>query len=181
MQVAQKVGAADDLPEGVLFVDTPLPAAPRSRPAVIIALPFLALAVLIALLALKPADPPPRENPVVTNDPGSRPNTDKLKDRQGQEPRPIAKTNPIGEDVVITGTNQKALAGVLKDPGLKDRRVILLSGNVSLADFAGLGFEAGSARVRRSRSNRGVLAKAGSCSIPMPARRAPTAIRRWPA
>ena len=32
MQVAQKVGAANDVPEGVLFVDTPLPGQPRSRP-----------------------------------------------------------------------------------------------------------------------------------------------------
>ena len=32
MKVAQKVGAANDLPEGVLFVDTHLPGEPRRRP-----------------------------------------------------------------------------------------------------------------------------------------------------
>src|SRR6202043_3432472 len=58
MQVARKVGAADDMPEGVLFVDAPLPTAPRSRPVLMVALPFLALAALITLVALLPSDSP---------------------------------------------------------------------------------------------------------------------------
>ena len=54
MQVAQKVGAADDLPEGVLFVDAPLPGPPHSRPFLMILSVLAALVVVILLLSLAP-------------------------------------------------------------------------------------------------------------------------------
>ncbi len=54
LQVAQKVGAMDDVPEGVLFVDAPLPGDPRSRPLLLISLGALALASILALLSLAP-------------------------------------------------------------------------------------------------------------------------------
>jgi serine/threonine protein kinase len=52
MQVAQKVGAADDLAEGVLFVDTPLPGHPRSRPFLFIGMALAALVAVTMLLTL---------------------------------------------------------------------------------------------------------------------------------
>ncbi len=55
MQVAQKVGAADDVPEGVLFVDAPLPNAPRKRPLLMVSLAALLLGLLLFLLSLAPS------------------------------------------------------------------------------------------------------------------------------
>jgi hypothetical protein len=54
LQVAQKVGAMDDVPEGVLFVDTPLSGDPRKRPLLLVSLGALALALILALLSLAP-------------------------------------------------------------------------------------------------------------------------------
>ena len=54
MQVAQKVGAADDLPEGVMFVDTPLPGHERGRPLLLIGMALLALVAVTALLSFAP-------------------------------------------------------------------------------------------------------------------------------
>ncbi len=59
MQVAQKVGAADDLPEGVLFVDAPLPGQARTRPVLFIA---MALAALVAVTMLLSWAPDPTAN-----------------------------------------------------------------------------------------------------------------------
>jgi serine/threonine protein kinase len=63
MQVARKVGAADDLPEGALFVDTPLPTGPRSRPVLIVSVVGLALAAMIGLVAIGPGDYLPVSGP----------------------------------------------------------------------------------------------------------------------
>jgi serine/threonine protein kinase len=54
MQAAQQVGAADDLPEGVLFVDASLPGTPRSRPVLMIGLALAALVVVTLLFSLAP-------------------------------------------------------------------------------------------------------------------------------
>ncbi|HZZ78712.1 MAG TPA: serine/threonine-protein kinase, partial [Gemmataceae bacterium] len=63
MQVARKVGAADDLPEGVMFVDAPLPGQPRSRPILYIG---AALVALVALTLMASFVPEPRPvGPVV--------------------------------------------------------------------------------------------------------------------
>jgi serine/threonine protein kinase len=51
MQVAQKVGAANDLPEGVLLVDAELPGQPRSRPVLVIGLALATLAVVTFLIS----------------------------------------------------------------------------------------------------------------------------------
>ncbi len=56
MQVAQKVGAAADVPE-VLFVDAPLPNAPRKRPLATISLAVLGLGLILFLLSLVPSRP----------------------------------------------------------------------------------------------------------------------------
>src|SRR5205823_6526407 len=61
IQVAHKVGAAADVPDGVLFVDAPLPSPPRKRPLLMAALAAVALAIVLAALSFAP----PRSGPVV--------------------------------------------------------------------------------------------------------------------
>jgi serine/threonine protein kinase len=58
MKVAHKVGAADDLPEGVLFVDAHLPGEPRRRPLLILSLAALALAAILVVLSMAPSRSP---------------------------------------------------------------------------------------------------------------------------
>jgi serine/threonine protein kinase len=54
MQVAQKVGAAADIPEGVLLVDAPLPSQPHHRPFLLIGMSLAALVAVTLLLSLAP-------------------------------------------------------------------------------------------------------------------------------
>jgi serine/threonine protein kinase len=49
---AQKVGAPAEVPDGVLFVDAPLPTPPARRPLLMVGLAALALAVVLLLLSL---------------------------------------------------------------------------------------------------------------------------------
>ena len=49
--LAQQLGAAADVPDGVLFLDAPLPGAPRARPVVMAVAAVLGLVAVIALLA----------------------------------------------------------------------------------------------------------------------------------
>jgi serine/threonine protein kinase len=57
IQVAQKLGAVTDVPDGVLFVDAPLPAPPRKRPLFMAAVGALMLGVLLIVLSLAPGRP----------------------------------------------------------------------------------------------------------------------------
>ncbi len=54
IQLAQKLGATAEVPEGVLFVDAPLPGPPRTRPVLMTASALLGLVVLIVLLGPSP-------------------------------------------------------------------------------------------------------------------------------
>ncbi|MBI3987187.1 MAG: serine/threonine protein kinase, partial [Lentisphaerae bacterium] len=54
MQVAQKVGAGADVPEGVMFVDAPLPEPPRKRPLLAFSLAAFALGVVLTAISLTP-------------------------------------------------------------------------------------------------------------------------------
>ena len=65
LQVAQSVGAAADAPEGVFFIDAPLPSAPRRRPLLTVAAAALGLALVLFALSLAPPGarpmlPPPQ-------------------------------------------------------------------------------------------------------------------------
>src|SRR4051794_12925871 len=51
IQVAQKLGAAADVPDGVLFVDAPLPTPPRKRPLLMAALAILGLGIVLIVLS----------------------------------------------------------------------------------------------------------------------------------
>ncbi len=132
MQVAHKVGAADDMPEGVLFVDVPVPTAPRNRPVLMAALTFLALAVLITLVAINPSGSPPSVPP----GPGIAAKVNSGGDKKGiagqlEVPPPTAPVLPPAEDKVIRKPSD--LAAVLQDAGLKDRHVIKLEGVINLS------------------------------------------------
>ncbi len=71
LQAAHQVGAGADVPDGVLFVDAPLPNPPKKRPLMVISLAALGLAVMLFLLSLAPNSDsnlppqriPARENP----------------------------------------------------------------------------------------------------------------------
>jgi serine/threonine protein kinase len=63
IQVAQKLGAVTEAPDGVLFVDAPLPEPPRKRPALMAAVAMIALSTLLAILSLAPTDPSPLPGP----------------------------------------------------------------------------------------------------------------------
>lgn len=84
MQVAQKVGAAADVPEGVMFVDAPLPGPPRKRPALLVSLAALALGIVLVAISLLP----PLPNNGVPLRPGTQP--------PKNEPGATAKENSPG-------------------------------------------------------------------------------------
>jgi serine/threonine protein kinase len=63
LAVAQKLGAAADVPDGVLFLDATLPGPPRTRPLLMVLSAMLALVVLILVLE-PPSNLPPVGKPV---------------------------------------------------------------------------------------------------------------------
>jgi serine/threonine protein kinase len=101
IQVAQKVGGAD-VPEGLLFVDAPLPNPPRKRPVLLLTLAALALAVLGVVVALTPPSRSPwtsplRSKPLVQNTkdevPAKDPGQPKVK-----ETRPLPETRKVANE-----------------------------------------------------------------------------------
>jgi hypothetical protein len=60
LQLAHKLGATPEMPEGVLYVDTPLPGPPRMRPVLVAAAAAFFLIALIVLHGMAPWSPPPR-------------------------------------------------------------------------------------------------------------------------
>jgi Protein kinase domain len=54
LQVARKFGGADDVPEGALFLDAPIPGTYRQRPLLLFSLGALALALIVLLLPVTP-------------------------------------------------------------------------------------------------------------------------------
>ena len=67
MQIARKVGVADDLPEGMLMVDAPLPNRPHSRPFLMIGMALAALAAVTLLLSFAPQPQRPVVGPQVVD------------------------------------------------------------------------------------------------------------------
>ena len=99
LQVAQKVGAAADVPEGLLLVDAPLPNQPRHRPFLLIGMSLAALVLVIFFLSLLP-------EPVRHNNPRSE-----LKAEGTKDAGPIAKKNdqtPV-KPKTAAGTDQPAV------------------------------------------------------------------------
>src|SRR5262249_22702928 len=93
IQVAQKVGAPAEVPESLLFVDAPLPNAPRHRPLVLTGVALAALAGILLALSLSPSEHEP-------NRPGwVLPNT----------PDKAVKDAPREKVVAAPGEGKKAL------------------------------------------------------------------------
>lgn len=140
MQTAQKVGAADDAPEGMLFVDAPLPTPPQSRPVLIVGLALAALAAVVLILSFAP-DPAPRQ-PAKTNGP-----TD-------EKSQPVARTNvsngtpniakpkePTAHDRPVVVTEFKDLQDLFSDPPAGDAKAHI--GDYIPQENTGLVFKGG--------------------------------------
>jgi len=129
--VARKVGAADDLPEGMLFVDVPMPTGPRSRPLVIVSLVVALLAGMLGVLWLMTNDqvPPYAKAPVGAN---VAPAGDKK--GSGADTPANSGGNPVppSSEVVKDAT---ALLTAAKDPKLASRTSIKLAKVIRLADL----------------------------------------------
>jgi serine/threonine protein kinase len=98
MQVAQKVGVADDLPEGVLFVDAPLPTEPRKRPLLLVSLGALGLAMLLMVLSLAPPRPPSVARPA-SKDQGAKPTSKEAAGVPGPKQFPVAAASAPRNEV----------------------------------------------------------------------------------
>ncbi len=71
IQIARKVGVGDDLPEGAMFVDTPLVQPPVARPMLLIGMAIASLVVVTLILSLAP-QPDIHPSPDLTKDSGSK-------------------------------------------------------------------------------------------------------------
>jgi serine/threonine protein kinase len=83
MQVAHKLGASAEVPEGVLFVDAPLPSPPRPRPVLTAVLAALALVGLVVLLGQATPRTSPTNRSARIEDRGA-----KVEDRDRPSPLP---------------------------------------------------------------------------------------------
>jgi hypothetical protein len=150
MQVAQKLGAVSEVPDGVLFVDAPLPSPPRPRPVVMAVLAALALVGLIVLLGQTTPGPRPTGldarsaarvtdgGPAATPGPGK---DDNLPPKEETPRPPEAPANPNTTVQVATydaATPQATeLAEWLRDPTHQvDQVRVFLAGDL---DLSGLG------------------------------------------
>ncbi len=118
MQVAQKIGAADDVPEGVLFIDAPVPSPPRSRPLLMIP---LALAALVAVIFLLSLSPEPRY-PVANR--GTLPSGAEIAE-PGNGTEKSQPHSPVPASAATTAVVQKAedLQTALADPAIKEIKI----------------------------------------------------------
>jgi hypothetical protein len=153
MQVAHKVGAAADMPEGVLFVDTPLLSPPRKRPLLLVSLGALALALVLMVLTLAP--PVNRHNSVVrppVKDGGAKDNGSNSQKPAvvAGPPTAVKSISEISSEEDLkalladsTNTNVKAIvtAGfTISEPGLlfqalaDGKRTLILEGKVEKVD-----------------------------------------------
>jgi serine/threonine protein kinase len=139
MQVARNVGAADDLPEGMLLVDAPLPGQMQPRPILAIGLALLALVIMTMLLSLF-GDPGPTHHfrgvpqgsdnkitPVVV-DPGSA----------GQKKDSASTSGPL-----TIAEKHAHLKELLEDASTKHVKA-RIQGNIDLED--GIAFKGGKDR-----------------------------------
>lgn len=120
MQIARDVGAANDLPEGVLFVDTPLPKPPVARPMLLIGMAIAVLVMVTLILTLAPQPNfEPKSNPTHNgNAKAVTPITDvSKKDLKSAMPMPAVRPG------VVSTTNDFAQALADKDTHKVDVKV----------------------------------------------------------
>lgn len=117
IQMAQKLGCAADLPEGVLFVDAPLPAAPRSRPILVGVVAAAVLVGLVALLGALPGSSTPADQHAFSAPPG-RPTPATERERPPPTLDTKKTTDPVDPPAVtprwVTVRSVKELADQLK-------------------------------------------------------------------
>src|ERR1043165_846073 len=133
MQVAQKVGAADGVPEGVLFVDAPLPSEPRTRPVLVIGLALIILVVVTTLLSFVPEQKSPVANSyptAVNNGKGNTPSPNLMGVTPEKKPK---SESPQERNYVVK--NVQDLKTALADQSAKEIKAI--------ADFDRLDVENG--------------------------------------
>jgi serine/threonine protein kinase len=130
VQLAQKLGYAADVPEGVVFADGPLPGPPRPRP-VLVGLAAAAVVVgLVALLSALPSSTPTQETPT-TFRAAKRPDPPPPDPDDPPETPPV---RPVGPDVTpppkqaqwIDAANPRDLAQVLKQAEQQKQPVVLV-------------------------------------------------------
>jgi serine/threonine protein kinase len=140
LQVAQKVGAADDVPEGVLFVDAELPGDPRKRPLLLVSIGALALAVLLLLLSLSPPPPAymPSGKPPVAR--GEKPSAAR---DSAVNPGPKPTVRPAIAGKIMVASDQE-LDNAVKDA--KGTSVTLILANLITLPESGLVFQGDSRR-----------------------------------
>jgi serine/threonine protein kinase len=107
LQAAQKLGGVD-VPEGLLFVDAPLPTPPRKRPVLLGAIAALALTLFVLIVSLA--------SPRMQGLPPLRPKSNivAVKDDTPRAPSAgSAKETPVASDKIVT--TEKELAEALAD------------------------------------------------------------------
>ncbi|MBL8793944.1 MAG: serine/threonine protein kinase [Planctomycetia bacterium] len=124
LQLAQKLGDSGDVPEGVMFVDAPLPSAPRARPLVVVGVAAaVLLAVVLLIGALPGAGAPPEYRPVdIIAGPGEPPPNAGDKTTSGDTENPPRRVEdppvvPSERRRIVVATSQ-ALADALKHPSV---------------------------------------------------------------
>ena len=100
LMLAQRLGCATEVPEGLLFVDAPLHNPPRARPVVVGVIAAAILVGFVALLGALPGNTPTTEPRVFLNPPGrqapttepqrQQPETDPKKGPEPVDPPPAA-------------------------------------------------------------------------------------------
>ncbi len=112
LRVAQHVGAADDVPEGALFVDAPMPAAYRQRPMLLISLAALALALILAFLSLAPQ--PQRQ---VSGGKGTASHPDKPAIARDATATGTSAKSKLPASGIVAINNEQEFAQLFTEPG----------------------------------------------------------------
>jgi serine/threonine protein kinase len=140
IQLANKVGTAADGPNGVLFVDTPMPSPPRLRPLVVM---VAALFVLVAVVVLHGMAPWATSLPAPSGATKSKDNTPDVKPGpalQARSDTPTAPDQQISEatqprpETTLLAANGKELADDLNPK--KAAREICISSPIDLTQEA---------------------------------------------
>jgi len=133
MQVAKKVGIADDLPEGVLLVDTPFHRGPmRAQPMLWVGLALTLLVAITLILTVAPG-------PLPSNPKGGAPHSEVKDSKAQQVSTDSGKKKEIPQDnrqALPTAISNKAdLQMVLDDPSAEKKSVTIV-GDVNLESGA---------------------------------------------
>jgi serine/threonine protein kinase len=139
--LAQKLGAVSEVPEGVMFLDAPLPGPPRARPVLLGVCAVLGLVALIAVLG-----PPSGTPTTVTSDPSTN-SVGKLADGGATTGVPVKTEEASGGDKsantspppardaaarTLTAYDAKELAGFLSSSSKAGRIQIHLANDIVL-------------------------------------------------